>query len=687
MVLNGRIDYRHGGYDAPIIPRAPRSIRGKGSHSRTYKEGQVCPFELLATVAGKLLQECESSSASSSAAVGLDHYSISKDAIKHEVPNEGKSFREHDEQGSSEESIFFSTLLLKNCNQKESEKLVPEIVGEAFLDHASAIASSGKVDSDLESAVLKADDNVVKLPSILEGGSPNCGEPYYADLDKKTDTQLDANWAVAGAKDADGFCEKSPAVGHSNEIAELSLHRIAGPGGAPFLQPKDDVNIGNADDDEIFSQSSQPTTQMKAPLSITHYGDRQIKKLSTSKCWKVAPKLKNSEVVDTGSKVKHVHRIRKSCHEHERSQRDTPFKKRKLFDQSSIVTYDGGNSSESVSNLPDKDIDVTKISWAAKLHQGNAMSSSSVGYQKSPSSMNSNVKLSIKSFKVPELFIEVPESATVGSLKKTVMEAVTAILGGGLRVGVLHHGKKVRDDDRTLQQAGISHNYNLDNLGFLLEPRTPTQPSLPVFSESPVPLTCDSLKNSVHRSQITPKDDLPLWNSPDKSSVADSGSYGDSSQDFAHCPTPELVHKKERDSRALIPVPETTAESLAMVPLSQRPRGSEVGQRRTRRPFSATEVEALVQAVEKLGTGRWRDVKLCSFENAKHRTYVDLKDKWKTLVHTARISPQQRRGEPVPQELLDRVLAAHAHWTQNQAKQHGKQQPRVLKITEVSAHN
>lgn len=48
--------------------------------------------------------------------------------------------------------------------------------------------------------------------------------------------------------------------------------------------------------------------------------------------------------------------------------------------------------------------------------------------------------------------------------------------------------------------------------------------------------------------------------------------------------------------------------------------------------------------------------------------FVIPQDKWKTLVHTARISPQQRRGEPVPQELLDRVLAAHAYWSQQQCK-------------------
>ncbi|KAG9135869.1 hypothetical protein Leryth_002581 [Lithospermum erythrorhizon] len=121
-------------------------------------------------------------------------------------------------------------------------------------------------------------------------------------------------------------------------------------------------------------------------------------------------------------------------------------------------------------------------------------------------------------------------------------------------------------------------------------------------------------------------------------------------------------------------------EPLAVVPLNQKCKRSELSQRRTRRPFSVNEVEALVEAVETLGTGRWRDVKMRAFDNAGHRTYVDLKDKWKTLVHTASISPQQRRGEPVPQQLLDRVLCAHGYWSQHQSKQHGKHHVEPLKI-------
>jgi hypothetical protein len=45
-------------------------------------------------------------------------------------------------------------------------------------------------------------------------------------------------------------------------------------------------------------------------------------------------------------------------------------------------------------------------------------------------------------------------------------------------------------------------------------------------------------------------------------------------------------------------------EALAVAPLNQKTRHSELVQRRTRRPFSVSEVEALVHAVEELGTGR-----------------------------------------------------------------------------------
>jgi translation elongation factor EF-Ts len=60
---------------------------------------------------------------------------------------------------------------------------------------------------------------------------------------------------------------------------------------------------------------------------------------------------------------------------------------------------------------------------------------------------------------------------------------------------------------------------------------------------------------------------------------------------------------------------------------------------------------------------------VCVCHRCTHQISIgDEQDKWKTLVHTASIAPHQRRGEPVPQSLLDRVIQAHSYWTEQQAK-------------------
>jgi len=71
-----------------------------------------------------------------------------------------------------------------------------------------------------------------------------------------------------------------------------------------------------------------------------------------------------------GSAVKDVNHNKRSHYDLDRSQRNTPFKKRKLFDRSSVVTYDGGVSCESVSNSPEKSTDDEKNATGGKLNQG-----------------------------------------------------------------------------------------------------------------------------------------------------------------------------------------------------------------------------------------------------------------------------------------------------------------------------
>ncbi|XP_021749541.1 telomere repeat-binding protein 3-like [Chenopodium quinoa] len=678
VLLKRTLDHVVNGYRSPAIPRAPRSIRKRGFRQKTPENGgQVCAFELLATVAGKLLEESECSSASSSAAVGFDQCRIDKDVVvKKEPLDVDKTLGgEHDDQGSSEGSVFFSGL------QRDSFKGKLEKVNEVTGMDASPFASSAcseKVDSDSKLVTQKINSLFVKHSCKVDGSSPKCGESDDINIENGLIRKLYTN---GGASGVNATANKSSAPTNSEENVNLTLGRGANPN-ASSLKEGNDVKINCKDNDEILSQCSKPNNIMKAFRSPACDEDN---KLLSSKYWKTAPKLKDYEPSNTDGGLKNNDTSKRPSYEIDRFQRNTPFKKRRLFDRSSVVTYDGGISCESVSNSPEKGLDDEKNASAGKLLEGKGTPSSGLCRQKSCNSRNSQVRLSIKSFKVPELFIEVPESTTVGSLKRTVLEAVTTILGGGLRVGVLLQGKTVRDDNRTLLQSGISQSDDMDTIGFMLEPNNPTQPSPLVCSqEPPPPVPCDSPK-FVNRSQVNPNGNSFAIKTPEKPFLTDSIKPSGSIKDLVSYPSTELTDKTLSKSKAIVPVPEESMEALAVVPMNQRSKRSDIGQRRTRRPFSVSEVEALVRAVEKLGTGRWRDVKLCAFENAKHRTYVDLKDKWKTLVHTARISPQQRRGEPVPQDLLDRVLAAQSYWSEHQAKQHGKQQQQqgiIAKLTD-----
>lgn len=72
-----------------------------------------------------------------------------------------------------------------------------------------------------------------------------------------------------------------------------------------------------------------------------------------------------------------------------------------------------------------------------------------------------------------------------------------------------------------------------------------------------------------------------------------------------HCPVQMASQDTSASSQAIVPVSPAPSDvgALAIVPLCKS-KGSEVGQRRMRRPFTVGEVEALVGAVEQLGTGR-----------------------------------------------------------------------------------
>lgn len=690
-MVKKRVDYGFDGYRVPVVPRAPRSLRRRGSHRKSEEGSPICAFELLAAVAGKLLQESESS-VSCTAAEGDEQLPLLKEGIKKE-PVEGKAVRsECLDQGSYTGSLFVPELAAPDCKLKLSLKELPNAESDSTLDHASVVTTcSGslkKVGCDVKLEIPKGANAAGSIASKPKGCSPDCRKLCDASLENGAEKLIEVVEKQTGhstvvnsstLKDPVEIRVNNHVLINSGSSVQMPFYVTPVPK-ASFPRHSKNVNISTRDDDENSLRCNQLSTKRRAFRSQSHVGYRRIRKMLTSRYWKVAPKLKDCELPNTSGGMKPFYLKRKNMYMRQRCQVEAP-KRRKLWHYNSKTAYDQEASTESIFNSPEVGGVGDRRRSRALLHRG--VTSSVIGHKASFQSKDPHVKFSIKSFKVPELYIEVPETETVGSLKRTVMEAVTAILGNELRVGVLLQGKKVRDDNRTLQQTGISQSGDLGTLGFTLEPSlAEASPSL-LQQDPPFVRPCDSHQHAP-RSPATPVRDSGFSTLPfDTSPVSNLDDHVEKIPELVSSPMDLSADERVTDSKALVAMSAMNAEALAMAPPNHKTKRSEFSQRRTRRPFSVSEVEALVEAVEKLGTGRWRDVKMRAFDDANHRTYVDLKDKWKTLVHTASIAPQQRRGEPVPQPLLDRVLAAHAYWSQHQSKQHSKHQIEPLQMSEA----
>ncbi|XP_050114156.1 telomere repeat-binding protein 5-like isoform X5 [Malus sylvestris] len=614
MVLQRRLEYGFNGYRMPEVPRASRSARGRGPIRSKLEANQIRAFESLASVAGKLLQESKDPLPTNDSCGKDPHFKF--DVItKSEQWDKGNLLKEEPcELGSCDEETFLYVHGL------------PERRESYTLNGVSHSQENFSYEINSVSKSLDSEGMNIGLLKRKRATEPS----------QDTSIKEDRIEFVGSSEDVMEVEERPHELVSSGHDVKTLFSRDCKNQG-PFLRHRSNIRVVNRDDDK--------NTMIKEFEHPPDNGDRTIMNLAAS---------------GHDGKIRQVNRNWRTCYAHQRSQKIYPFKKRKLFNWSPLNTSDRGCNCEDIFNSPDKIVNGDNCCAAVG-------SSSTTGQQVPPKS--NNLKLSIKSFKVPELFIEVPTTATVGSLKRTVMEAVTSILGDGLHVGILVQGKKVRDDNKTLLQTGISQDDKRHNLGFILEPKR-AKLTYPPFSEDP------SLVSG--RSQELTRHSTSLVSQPGTSDVSMNPPVlslgGCNDGDFKEVPSlaSTSIGKTPPTCQALVAVPPISMKALAVVPFHRKSGHQEYVQRRMRRPFSVPEVEALVQAVEKLGTGRWRDVKLRAFESEKHRTYVDLKDKWKTLVHTARISPQQRRGEPVPQELLDRVLATHAYWSHRHAKQQAK---------------
>ncbi|KAG0450446.1 hypothetical protein HPP92_026699 [Vanilla planifolia] len=663
MVFQRRLDSECTGYLMPKMPRFPRSARRRRSAPKKLEDNKMRAFDLLAAVAGELLSQ-EEKSWTLCKATGRT-CPINKVKQEH-IDNGSPSKSDILDQGSCDESSFVARLISHGKFGPTSEEHM----------NAASVLAFGKSDVSEKNAFIGKSiiaDKKCGLPSkCFSEGSPSSPLGSCQCLDGRTMKPMQVEQQSArhlmdfdamqihNREDPMDFDGKCPAPVSSDSSVEISPCEDCYSGRtSSFHSARGDKELHvDRDDDENSSEcthgSSIYTKGFKPYCTVEH----RLRRKMTSNCWKAnRAAVNDGELSNDDVNMKPVFHSHKLCYTRQRTQRSS-FKRKTVKERCSFSTSKGGFSAALTdSTLKDGiKLDTADHHSVLNEHYG---SFSNIVHRPSYDSEDQSVKLSIKSFRVPELCIDLPANATVSSLKKTVVEAVTSMLSGGLRVGVLLKGKRIREDNKTLFQAGICSTEKLDNLGFTLEPSTTT--ALSLSNSHP----CVSQSLNKIQARLADQDTFDAKTHPPLCPTTNGLGSGHGS--INTLVDPSSVEKEDENSRALVPIPTANVEALAIVPLrnSRRP---EMVQRRIRRPFSVSEVEALVQAVEKLGTGRWRDVKIRAFDNAKHRTYVDLKDKWKTLVHTARISPQQRRGEPVPQELLDRVLSAHAHWSQQQAK-------------------
>lgn len=137
-----------------------------------------------------------------------------------------------------------------------------------------------------------------------------------------------------------------------------------------------------------------------------YMADQRIKNLSSSRRWRVSPNLNGGASFKNDGKRRKIFHDGRTSYSRQRSKRISPLKRRDFFNQCPFSGSDRGfQLDDRFNSAADKRGDAIRVA------------SSVTSPHPHPGSRDRNVKLRIKSFKVPELLVEIPTTATVGSLK------------------------------------------------------------------------------------------------------------------------------------------------------------------------------------------------------------------------------------------------------------------------------
>jgi len=276
------------------------------------EDSQICAFELLASLAGKLLQESESS-ASSNASEANDQPIIGGGGggVKFEQDYDRPLKAECLDHGSCGESAFFTRFSSPNSDQKCLLNEFPHAESNLFLERSSMITNSNSSKNggaDLKSVICKSKSTCENIPGKAEGSSDSrvsCDGYVDNGLSRqKRCDGLDTRGLIVdpcSSNDPMEMCMKFPALINSVSNVELPSCRDPVPS-ASIPRHRNGTKLGIRDDDENFTRCNKPLTKSKAFRPPQRIGDRRIRKLLTSKYWKVAPKLKDCEFSKPGKR-------------------------------------------------------------------------------------------------------------------------------------------------------------------------------------------------------------------------------------------------------------------------------------------------------------------------------------------------------------------------------------------------
>lgn len=286
----------------------------------------MCAFDLLATVAGKLL-EGENSPCATELLSGVDKGAVGDNSVKKEkvVKDNPEKLIPYVEEKCSR-NFFVSEIISQAPAAKHNMKEVSHAQNDACSAFASVITTSDGSDMFGSAANLVNDQSKNERRNFSKVDGEHYGSTIsFSRLDVESKNCIKTEPAMTGKEPrsarADTCCIedlivhdiKPHALGNADNSFKFpvkpsvldegskNIFRDQGPRGS-FPTCKDNVKLVR-DGDENSSGCTAPRKFNKAFRPPARMGDKRIKRLLASRYWKASPKINNEDCFNIGKSL------------------------------------------------------------------------------------------------------------------------------------------------------------------------------------------------------------------------------------------------------------------------------------------------------------------------------------------------------------------------------------------------